>query len=64
MRVRVLFRWPPVRRPARVADAVGAVERMLAQNFFQVGELSGGAAKLKRGRGKRSAGRAANGDPG
>jgi hypothetical protein len=37
MRVGVLFRGPAVRGPAGVADAEGAVERMLAQHFFQVG---------------------------
>jgi hypothetical protein len=47
-----------------VADAVAAIDRMLAQDFFEVVQLSGSAAKLKRGRGKRGSGRTAHGDSG
>ena len=49
MGVGVLFGGAAVRGPARVADAEGALERMLAQNFFKVGQLAGGAAELERG---------------
>ncbi len=55
--VGVLFRGASVRGPARVADAEGALDRMLAQNLFQVAELARSATDLKRG-----AGRAAHGD--
>jgi hypothetical protein len=47
--MRVLFSGAAVRGPARVADAECALERMLAQHFFKVGELAGSAAHLKRG---------------
>ncbi len=40
VRVGVLFRGPAMRGPARVANAEGAVERMLAQNLFQIRELA------------------------
>ena len=53
----ILFRGAAMRGPAGVADAEGAVERMLAQNLFQVGELARRAAHLERG-----AGWAAHGD--
>ena len=53
----VLFGGAAVRGPAGVADAEGAVERMLAQNLFKVGELAWSATHFKRG-----AGRAAHGD--
>jgi hypothetical protein len=45
----VLFGGAAVRGPAGVADAEGAVERMLAQNLFEIGELAGSAAQFKRG---------------
>ena len=48
MRVRVLFRGPPVRGPARVPDAVTAVDRVLPDGFFQVAQLSRGAANSQR----------------
>ena len=40
VRVRVLFGRAAVRGPARVADAEGAVERVLAQNLFQIPQLA------------------------
>ena len=44
----VLFGWAAVRGPARVADAEGAVERMVAQDVFEISQLAGGAPKLER----------------
>ena len=46
MRVGVLFRRAAVRSPARVADAEGAVERVVAQHLFKVAQLAGGAADI------------------
>ena len=46
VRVRVLLRGPAVRRPARVADAGRAAERLLAQERRQVVELADAAAHL------------------
>ena len=43
MRMRVLFGGPAVRRPARVADAVGAVDRVQPDGVFQVAQLARGA---------------------
>ena len=43
MRMRVLFGGPSVRRPARVADAVGPVHRIQRQRVFQVAQLALGA---------------------
>ncbi len=40
MRVRVFFGGTPVRRPAGVADAVGAVHRVDANRVFQVAQFS------------------------
>ncbi len=48
VRVRVLLGRSPVRRPARVADAVGAVERLQTNGLFQVTELALGAADVER----------------
>src|SRR5947209_7231966 len=47
VRVRVLFRWPPVRRPARVADAICAVERLQPYGLFEIAELALGAAYVE-----------------
>jgi hypothetical protein len=47
MRVGVLFGGPAMRGPAGVADAERAVQRILAQNLFQVGQLAGRATHLK-----------------
>ena len=44
MRMRVLFGGAAVRRPARVADAVGAVHRIQAQHVFQIAQLARRAA--------------------
>src|SRR6185369_14535563 len=46
MRMRVLLRRPPVRRPARVPDAGRATERLLAQQRGQIVELADTAANL------------------
>src|SRR5512146_1056738 len=43
----VLFRGTAVGRPAGVADAVGAVERLQADDLFQVAQLALGTAHLK-----------------
>ena len=48
VRVRVFFGWPAVRGPARVADAERAVERMLAQDLFQIPELARRTPELER----------------
>ncbi len=48
VRVGILFRRPSVRGPARVADAEGAIHRMLAQNLFQVAQLARSAPHLER----------------
>ena len=45
--MRVLFAGAAVRGPARVADAVGAVNRMLADDLFEVAQLAFGAAQLQ-----------------
>src|SRR5579864_463946 len=42
----VLFRGTPVGRPAGVSDAVAAVERLKANDFFQIAQLAFGAANL------------------
>ena len=44
MRMRVLFGGPAVRRPARVADAVGPVHRIHADRVFQVAQFARRAA--------------------
>ena len=43
----VLFGGAAVGGPAGVADAEGAVERMLAQDFFEIAEFAGGAADFE-----------------
>ena len=50
--VRVLFRGAAVSGPAGVADAVGALKRVLAQHLFKVGQFAWGAADLERGAGR------------
>jgi hypothetical protein len=57
--VGVFFGGASVGGPAGVADAVGTVERMFAQDLFEVDELALGAADLNCG-----AGGAADGDAG
>src|ERR1700722_19912138 len=42
----IFFGGAAVGGPAGVSDAVGAVERLQAQNFFEVAELALGAANL------------------
>ncbi len=51
--VGVLFGGAAVGGPAGVADAVGALERVVAEDGFKVGELAGGAADVEAGRGLR-----------
>jgi len=58
----VFFGRAAVRGPPRVADAEGSLERVLAQNLFQIVQLAGGAPNFKRGGGKRGARRAAHGN--
>ena len=47
MRVRVLFAGTAVRGPAGVADAVGAVDGVVADYLFQVAQFAFGAANLQ-----------------
>ena len=47
VRMGVLFGGTPVRGPAGVADAVGAIERLQANHFFQIAQLALGAADLQ-----------------
>ena len=47
MRMGILFGGTAVRGPARVADAVGAVERLQPDDLFQVAQLAFGAAHLQ-----------------
>ena len=48
VRVSVLFGWAAVRSPAGVADAEGAVKRMLAQNLFKISQLAWRAPQFER----------------
>ena len=59
VRMGVFFCGAAMGCPAGVADAEGAFEGMLAEDFFKIGELAGGAAQFERG-----AGGAADGDAG
>jgi hypothetical protein len=47
MRVSVLFRRAAVRRPAGVANAESSADGMIAQDFFEVAQLSRGAANFE-----------------
>ena len=47
MRVGVFFGGTAVGGPAGVADAIGAVERLQADDLFQVAQLAFGAAHLQ-----------------
>ena len=47
VRVRVFFGGRAVGRPARVPDAVGAVERVQADDFFEVPQLAFGSADFE-----------------
>ena len=47
MRMRVLFGRAAVRRPARVANSIGAVKRILLQSRLKIAQLSFGAANLQ-----------------
>src|SRR5581483_1752205 len=40
----VLFGGPPMRRPARVADAIRPIERLQTNRLFQIAQLAFGAA--------------------
>ncbi len=58
VRMRILFGWATMRSPARMADAEGACQRMLAQNFFKVVQLSRRTRNVERfatGRAQRNA---------
>jgi hypothetical protein len=46
VRMRVFFRRPAMRGPARVPNAIGSVDGRLANHFFQVVQLAGSAANL------------------
>ena len=48
VRVGVFFGGAAVGGPAGVADAVGAVDRVVAENEIEVAELARGAAELQR----------------
>ena len=48
VRMRVLFGRPAVRRPARVADAVVAGERIGADHLLEVRQLAGAAPQVDR----------------
>ena len=56
MGVGVLFGGASVGGPAGVADAEGAIDGMLDENLFEVGQLAGGAAHLEGGTGWRADG--------
>src|ERR1035437_3819657 len=45
--MRVFFGRPSVRGPARMPNAIGAVERLQANGFFQVAQLALGTAQLQ-----------------
>src|SRR5215470_5843761 len=47
VRMRILFSGAPMRGPASVAYAIGAVERLKPDDLFQVSQLSFGAADLQ-----------------
>src|SRR5580704_1250357 len=49
MGMRVFFGGTAMRGPARVSDAVGAVERLEADDFFQVAKFAFSAADLQTG---------------
>src|SRR5437763_4627970 len=47
VRMSIFFRRTAMRRPARVADSVSAVQRLETDGFFQIAQLALGAAYLK-----------------
>src|ERR1700682_2048629 len=47
MRMRVFFGGTAMRGPAGVSDAVGAIERLEPDHFFQVAQLAFGATDLQ-----------------
>ena len=47
VRVGVFFSGTAMRRPAGVADAIGAIERLEADDFFQIAQLAFGPANLQ-----------------
>ena len=47
MGMRVFFRGTSVRGPARVPNAIGAVNRILPDHFFQIAQLALGAPQLQ-----------------
>src|SRR5437588_6540442 len=49
VRVRVLLGRPSVGSPAGMSNAIGSIERLQPDNFFQVAQLAFGAADLQAG---------------
>jgi len=47
MRMRVLFRRPPMCGPARVPDAVGPIQRLQTDGLFQIAQFALGASNLQ-----------------
>ena len=47
VRMGILFGGPAMRGPARVAQAVDAVDGVLADGLLEIGQLAGGAANLQ-----------------
>ena len=47
MRMSILLSGTSVRSPARVTDAIGALERLVANNLFQIPQLAFSPADLK-----------------
>ena len=47
MRMGILFGWAAVRGPARVSNAVGAVQRLQTDDFFKVAQFAFSAADLQ-----------------
>ena len=45
----ILFRRPPVRGPARVADAVGPVNRIEADHFLEVAQFARSPPDIEHG---------------
>src|SRR5260370_23306835 len=47
MRMSVLFGWPAVGGPARVADAISAIQRVLGNDLFEIAEFPRGTADFQ-----------------
>ncbi len=48
VRMRVLLSWPAMRGPAGVANAVAALDWILANGLFQIAQLAGSTADTQR----------------